>query len=95
MNFNISNIDLIDTSILQTEFDKAIFEATVVFSKFKSTIPDFEKYKENWDKIFEVIFYSERNIRVNYLLDRTNEQRHNSLTNEDPDILFKFSRFTL
>ena len=94
LKFNISNIDLIDTSILQTEFDKAIFDATAVYSKFKSSVLEFEKYKDDWDKIFEVIFYYERYIRNDYILDRTNEQRHNSLSNEDPDILFKFSRFT-
>ncbi len=92
--FEISDLNNIDTSVLQIGLDKAIFEATVVFSKFKSTVPDFEKYKENWDKIYEVIFYSERLIRDVYLLHKTTDSRHNSLSNEDPDILFKYQRFT-
>jgi hypothetical protein len=92
--FEISDLNNIDTSVLQIGLDKAIFETTVVFSKFKSTVPDFEKYKENWDKIYEVIFYSERLIRDVYLLHKTTDSRHNSLSNEDPDILFKYQRFT-
>jgi hypothetical protein len=34
--FEISDLNNIDTSVLQIGLDKAIFEATVVFSKFKS-----------------------------------------------------------
>jgi phage/plasmid-associated DNA primase len=89
-----STINNIDTSIVQHELDKALFETTIVYSKFKSTIPEFEKYKDNWDKIYEVIFYSAKIIRDTYQLYKTTEERHNSLSNEDPDILFKFQRFT-
>jgi hypothetical protein len=93
-NFNITDINSIDTSLLSDGLNNAIFEATVVYGKCKSVVPDFEKYKSNWDKIYEVIYYSERLIRDIYLLYKTTEESHNSLSNEDPDILFKYSRFT-
>ena len=91
---NIRSIDHIDTSILQMELEKAIFEATLIYTKFKITIPDFKDYKEKWDKIYEVIFYSERIIRDTYLLYKTLDAGHNAVSNEDPDILFKYTRFT-
>ena len=91
---NISSIDGIDTSILQIELEKAIFEATLVYTKFKATIEDFEDYIDDWNKIYEVIFYSERLIRDTYLLFKTLDAGHNSLSNEDPDVLFKYTRFT-
>ena len=91
---NIRSIDNIDTSILQMELEKAIFEATLIYTKFKTTIPDFKDYKEQWDKIYEVIFYSERIIRDTYLLYKTLDVGHNAVSNEDPDILFKYTRFT-
>ena len=39
---NIRSIDNIDTSILQMELEKAIFEATLIYTKFKTTIPEFK-----------------------------------------------------
>ena len=91
---NITSIDGIDTSVLQVELEKAIFEATLVYTKFKKCIEDFEEYSSRWDKLYEVIFYSERLIRDIYLLFKTCEPGHNSLSNEDPDVLFKYTRFT-
>jgi hypothetical protein len=76
------------------ELEKAIFEATLIYTKFKTTVPDFKDYKEQWDKIYEVIFYSERIIRDTYLLYKTLDVGHNAVSNEDPDILFKYTRFT-
>ena len=93
-NLNISDIYTIDTSLLHGELEKAIYEATTLYLKFKQTVPDFEKYKNNWDRIYEVIFYSERLIRDIYLLYKTTEESHNPLSNEDPHMLFKFNRFT-
>ena len=91
---NITSINGIDTSVLQVELEKAIFETTLVYTKFKKCIEDFEEYSSRWDKLYEVIFYSERLIRDTYLLFKTCEPGHNSLSNEDPDVLFKYTRFT-
>jgi len=93
-NLNISDIYSIDTSLLHAELEKAIYETTALYLKFKQVVPDFEKYKNNWDRIYEVIFYSERLIRDIYLLYKTTEESHNPLSNEDPHMLFKFNRFT-
>ena len=93
-NLNISDIKIIDMGILQMEFEKAMYEVTMVYSKFKSTVDDFDEYKSKWDRMYESIFYSERLIRDIYLLNKTNDPDNNSLSNEDPDILFKYSRFT-
>ena len=93
-NFNITDINAIDTSLLRDEIDNAIFEATIVYGKFKTTVPEYEKYMKTWDKIYEAIFYSERLIRDIYLLYKTTEETHDPLSNEDPDMLFKYSRFT-
>ena len=92
-NLNITDIKIIDMGILQMEFEKAMYEATMVYSKFKSSVEDFDEYKSNWDRMYEAIFYSERLIRDLYLLNKTNDPDNNSLSNEDPDILFKYSRF--
>ena len=35
---NIRSIDHIDTSILQMELEKAIFEATLIYTKFKKSM---------------------------------------------------------
>ena len=93
-NLNISDIKIIDMGILQMEFEKAMYEVTMVYSKFKATVKDFEEYKSKWDRMYEAIFYSERLIRDIYLLNKTNDPDNNSLSNEDPDIVFKYSRFT-
>lgn len=94
IKLNINNLDEIDLSILQTELEKAIFEATIVYTKFKTCVSNSTDYSSEWDKIYEVIFYSERLIRDTYLLFKTLDVNHNSLNNEDPDVLFKYSRFT-
>ena len=94
-NLNISDIYTIDTSLLHSELEKAIYETTALYLKFKQIVPDFEKYKNNWDRIYEVIFYSERLIRDIYLLYKTTEESHNPLSNEDPHMLFKFNRFLI
>ena len=91
---NINDLETIDTSILSIEMEKSIFETTLLYFKFKKYISDFEEYRERWNKIYEVIFYSERLIRDTYILYRTNDTNRNSLCNEDPDVLFKYARFT-
>ena len=93
-NLCISDLEATDTSILSIEMEKAIFETTLLYFKFKKYIPDFEDYRERWNKIYEVIFYSERLIRDTYILYRTSDPNRNSLCNEDPDVLFKYARFT-
>jgi len=90
----IGDLETIDTSVLSIELQKAIFETTLVYFKFKKYMPDFDDYRERWNRIYEVIFYSERLIRDTYVLYRTIETNRNSLCNEDPDVLFKYSRFT-
>jgi phage/plasmid-associated DNA primase len=90
----IGDLETIDTSVLSIELQKAIFETTLVYFKFKKYMPDFDDYRERWNRIYEVIFYSERLIRDTYILYRTIETNRNSLCNEDPDVLFKYSRFT-
>ena len=91
---NINSLDEMDVSVLQDELEKAIYEATLVYTKFKACITDYEEYSSEWDKLYEVIFYSERLIRDIYLLAKTCEPGHNSLSNEDPDVLFKYTRYT-
>ena len=93
-NLCISDLEVIDTSILSVELEKSIFETTLLYFKFKKYIPEFEDYQERWNKIYEVIFYSERLIRDTYILFRTSDPNRNSLCNEDPDVLFKYARFT-
>ena len=93
-NLNIHDLNSIDMGILQMEFEKAIYEATLVYTKFKLLVENPEEYKNTWDKIYEVIFYSERLIRTVYLLEQTNDLSHNPTNNEDPDVLFKYARFT-
>ena len=93
-NFNITDIKSVDTSILRDELDRAMLETTIIYGKFKSTVPEYEKYMSSWDRIYEVITISERLLRDNYLMRQTNTKSHNPLSNEDPDMLFKFSRFT-
>ena len=39
---NITSIDGIDTSLLQIELEKAIFETTLVYTKFKKCIENFQ-----------------------------------------------------
>ena len=91
---NIEDIENTDSSLVQVELKKAIYEATLLYFKFKKFIPEFEDYQVKWNKIYEVIFYSERLIRDAYILQRTIDPNRNSLCNEDPDVLFKYARFT-
>ena len=93
-NLCIPDLEAVDTSILSVELEKSIFETTLLYFKFKKYISDFEDYQERWNKIYEVIFYSERLIRDTYILFRTSDPNRNSLCNEDPDVLFKYARFT-
>lgn len=93
-NFNIDNIDIIDMGILQMEFEKAIYETTLVYTKFKSVVEEYQEYSSNWDKIYETIYYCERLIRDLYLIRNIENENHNARDNEDPDVLFKYSRFT-
>jgi phage/plasmid-associated DNA primase len=90
----ITDLETIDTSMLAVELEKAIFETTLVFFKFKKCVSDFQNYQDRWNKIYEVIFYSERLIRDVYILYKTDQPARNSLSNEDPDVLFKYARFT-
>ena len=92
-NFNISDVSVLDMGILQIELEKAIYEATHIYEKFKH-LECFSENKGEWDRIYEVIFYSERLVRDVALLNKTNEPSHNPLSNEDPDVLFKYARFT-
>ena len=91
---NIEDVENTDSSLVQGELKKAIYEATLLYFKFKKFIPEFEDYQVKWNKIYEVIFYSERLIRDAYILQRTIDPNRNSLCNEDPDVLFKYARFT-
>lgn len=92
-NFNIPDVSVLDMGILQIELEKAIYEATHIYEKFKH-LECFIENKGEWDRIYEVIFYSERLVRDVALLNKTNEPSHNPLSNEDPDVLFKYARFT-
>ena len=93
-NLNIRDIESIDMGVLQIELEKALYEATSVFTKFRTSVEDFEEHKSEWDRIYEVIYYSQRLLRDIYLLNKTTDTSNNSLSNEDPDILFKYSRYT-
>tara|TARA_B100000902_G_C27319285_1_gene923282 strand:+ start:280 stop:2181 length:1902 start_codon:yes stop_codon:yes gene_type:complete len=93
-SLNMNKIETVDIGILQLELDKAIYETTLVHTKFKRLVPEYKEYSARWNKIYEVIFYGERVIRDTYLLHKTNNEDHDSLSNEDPDVLFKYSRFT-
>ena len=93
VSLNINKLETIDIGILKIELDKAMYETTMVFTKFKKLIPNYEEYSSRWNKIYEVIFYGERIIRDSYLLYKTSDPSHDSLCNEDPDILFKYARF--
>ena len=92
-NFNIPDVSVLDMGILQIELEKAIYEATHIYEKFKH-LECLAENKGEWDRIYEVIFYSERLVRDVALLNKTNEPSHNPLSNEDPDVLFKYARFT-
>ena len=91
---NIKSLDGIDTSELQLECQKVIYEITQVYSKFNVVIEDHKDYALEWARIYEVVYYCEKIIRDGYLLHRTNDEKHNAFYNEDTDILFKFSRFS-
>ena len=94
-NLNIKNVYDLDMGILQMEFEKAIYQATYVYNKFKNTISEIsDKMMIEWDRIYEVIYYSERLLRDISLLSKTNNENHSPLENEDPDVLFKYARFT-
>ena len=93
-NLNITDIDSIDIGILQIEFQKAMYESTLLHTNFKKHITEYDEYKNRWDKIYEAIFYSERLVRDIYLLNKTNDPDVNSLSNEDPYILYKYTRYT-
>lgn len=90
---NIPDVSILDMGILQISFEKSIYEATHIYEKFKH-LECFMETKGEWDRIYEVIFYSERLVRDVALLNKTNEPSHNPLSNEDPDVLFKYARFT-
>ena len=92
-NFNITDTTSLDMGILQMSLNKAIYEATHIYESFKK-LECYEENKSEWDRIYEVIFYSERLVRDVALLNKTNEPNHNPLSNEDPDVLFKYARFT-
>ena len=92
-SLNMDKLDTIDIGILKIELDKAMYETTLIFTKFKKLVPNYEQYSNRWNKIYEVIFYGERLIRDVYLLHKTGHPQHDSLSNEDPDILFKYARF--
>ena len=91
---NIKSLEGIDTSELQLECQKVIYEITQVYSKFNAIIENHKDYALEWARIYEVVYYCEKIIRDSYLLHRTNDEKHNAFYNEDTDILFKFSRYT-
>ncbi len=92
--FNIKDIHLIDMGILQIELQKNIYEATMLHTTCKKVFESFDQYTDEWNRIFEVIFYCEKLLRSVYLLNKTNDPGNNSTSNEDPDVLFKYSRYT-
>ena len=92
-NFEITDTKTLDMGILQMALEKAIYEATHVYESFKK-LDCYEENRGEWDRIYEVIFYSERLVRDVALLNKTNEPSHNPLLNEDPGVLFKYARFT-
>ena len=95
-NFNITDINVIDMGILQMELEKAMYETGAVYRKFRLLYEEdeFEEYKSEWDRLYEKIFYGERLIRDIYLLNRANDKDNNSLSNEDPDVISKYARYT-
>ena len=93
-SLNINSLESVDIGILQLELQKAIYETTLIFTKFNRIVPDCEEYRGRWNRIYEVIFYGERLIRDIYLLHKTTETNHDPLCNEDPDVISKYTRFT-
>lgn len=91
--FNIDSVKYIDLGKLDEEYQKAIYEALSLYLKMKTLESFNESYSERCNKIFEVIFYTERLCRTMYLLERTNDSHHDPLNIEDNDYLHKFSRF--
>jgi len=92
-SLNLNNLESIDIGILKLELEKAIYETTLVYTKFKKLVPEYREYSGRWNKIYEVIFYGERLIRDTYLLHKTSDANHDALTNEDPDVIFKYARY--
>ena len=97
-NFNIRCLNDIDMNFIETEKNKIIWEISGVHNKFKKLIifdeddDDYKKndYKLRWEKLFEKIYYSERLIRTQYLINQTNKQHYSYNLNEDVSGLFKF-----
>ena len=54
---NIPDVSILDMGILQISFEKSIYEATHIYEKFKR-LECFMETKGEWDRIYEVIFYS-------------------------------------
>ena len=93
--FNIDSVKYIDLGKLDEEYQKAIYEALSLYLKMKTLESFNESYSERCNKIFEVIFYTERLCRTMYLLERTNDAHHDPLNIEDNDYLHKFQGSTM
>jgi len=97
-NFNIKTINDIDINIIETEKNKIIWEILGLQNKFNKLIKPGENfneeecndYKLRWEKLLEKIYYSERLLRTQYLLNQTNNQHYTYELNEDTSALFKF-----
>ena len=97
-NFNIKLITDIDINFIETEKNKIIWEILGVQNKFQKLIKSGDNfneeectdYKIRWEKLLEKIYYSERLLRTQYLLNQTNNQHYTYELNEDTSALFKF-----
>tara|TARA_B100000287_G_C20670132_1_gene793081 strand:- start:394 stop:2289 length:1896 start_codon:yes stop_codon:yes gene_type:complete len=94
INFGIDDINNTGTDVLNLKFIKEKTIVDMTWLKLKKTVDDPSEYIKDFDRIYEVIFYSERLLRDIYLLKRTNDKKHDPLNNEDPVNLFKYSRRT-
>ena len=93
-NFNINCLDDIDINFIETEKNKIIWEILGVQKKFTKLVQigeeDENNYKVRWEKLFEKIYYSERLLRTQYLINQTYKSHYSYDLNEDTSALFKF-----
>ena len=95
-NFGVDkNLADIDLGILQINYKKILYDTTALYINCRTKLENFkEEYSPRFDKLYYSIYYGERFIRDIYLINRTKNEHHDPLNNEDPDVLFKFGRFT-
>jgi phage/plasmid-associated DNA primase len=92
-NFNIKNLGGIDMAVIETEYNKTIWEVTGVHSNFQRFKFN-DAIKLRWEKLFENIYYSERLLRTNYVLLKMTHENYTYKLNEDSCGLFKFMPIT-